>query len=65
MGGMPKLENFIELLQAQIANLDFEGKRQVLDMLGIKVWIDNHRVEVIGTIDEVCVTALPQSGLRY
>jgi len=48
---IPKLESFIERVQSQIATLDFEGKRLVLDMLGITVWLDGQTVEVTGTID--------------
>jgi site-specific DNA recombinase len=33
---IPKLENFVERMQDRIAALDFEGKRQVLDMLNIR-----------------------------
>lgn len=59
---IPKLENFIQHIQGRISALDLDGKRQALDMLGIKVWINNHSVEVTGMIEEKeCVTALPQS----
>jgi len=30
--------------------LDFESKRQVLDMLGITVWLDGENVEITGVI---------------
>jgi len=36
----------------------FEGKRQVLDMLDIKVWLDGESVEVTGVLpvtDDVIV----------
>ena len=46
----PKLESFIELMQGRISGLDFEGKRQVLDMLDIKVWLDGESVEVTGVL---------------
>jgi len=48
---IPKLETFIERMQAGIATLDFEGKRQALDMLNITVWLDGETVEITGTID--------------
>jgi len=48
---IPKLEQFIERMQGRISSLDFEGKRQVLDMLGITVWLDGESVEVTGVID--------------
>ena len=47
---IPKLEQFIERMQGRIAALDYEGKRQVLDMLGIKVWLDGESVEITGVI---------------
>jgi len=48
---IPNLESFIERMQDGIANLDFKGKRQVLDMLGITVWLDGKTVEITGTIE--------------
>jgi len=48
---IPKMENFIERVQCRIAALDFEGKRQVLDMLDITVWLDGDSVEISGVID--------------
>lgn len=48
---MPKLESFVERMQGHIGTLDFEGKRQVLDMLGITVWLDGQTVDITGVID--------------
>jgi len=48
---IPKLERFVELMQSRITALDYEGKRQVLDMLGITVWLDGDNVEIAGVID--------------
>jgi len=48
---VPKLESFVERMQDRISTLDFEGKRQVLDMLGITVWLDGKTVEITGVID--------------
>ena len=48
---IPKLETYIHELQEKISNLDFEGKRLVLDMLGTNIWLDGENVEVTGTID--------------
>ena len=48
---IPKLEGFIERMQSRLPQLDFEGKRLALDMLGITVWLDGENVEVTGTID--------------
>ncbi len=47
---IPKLESFIERMQSRISALDFEGKRQVLDMLNITVWLDGHGVEITGVL---------------
>jgi len=47
---IPKLESFIERMQSRISALDFEGKRQVLDMLNIKVWFDGENVEITGVL---------------
>ncbi|MFC1987120.1 hypothetical protein ACFLVH_01010 [Chloroflexota bacterium] len=46
-----QLETFIEKIQDSLPNLDFEGKRLALNMLGIKVWLDGETVEIAGTID--------------
>ena len=48
---VPKLEGFIRDIQDKLPDLDFEGKRLALDMLGITVWIDGENVEVTGTIE--------------
>ena len=48
---MPKLENFIERMQGRIGTLDFDSKRQVLDMLGITVWLDGQTIDITGVID--------------
>jgi hypothetical protein len=32
-------------------DLDYDGKRLALDMLGITVWLDGENVEVTGTLD--------------
>ena len=53
---VPNLERFIEAMQDKLPNLDFEGKRLALDMLGITVWLDGENVEVTGTIDPEAVT---------
>jgi hypothetical protein len=34
-----------------LPELDFEGKRQALDMLNITVWLDGEEVEITGNID--------------
>jgi site-specific DNA recombinase len=57
---IPKLESFIQRMQGRIAALDFEGKRQVLDMLGIKVWLDGESVEITGVIpiEDSCIVPM-------
>jgi hypothetical protein len=44
-------------------DLDFEGKRLALDMLGITVYLDGENVEVTGTIDPGIV--LTPSSLSF
>lgn len=47
---IPKLESVIKLIQEKLTTLDFATKRMALDMLDIKVWIDNYNVEITGSI---------------
>jgi site-specific DNA recombinase len=47
---LPKVKRFVELIQDKISTLDFESKRQTLDMLGIKVWLDGESVEITGVL---------------
>ncbi len=54
---VPNLERFIEDMQKQLQELDFEGKRLALDMLGITIHLDGESVEVTGTLD-------PKSSLQ-
>jgi len=64
---IPKLESFIERMQSRIAALDFEGKRQVVDMLNITVWLDGHSVEITGVLpvaDDVIVHTQSSSYAR-
>ena len=56
---LPKVERFVELMREKLCALDYETKRMVLDMLGIKVWLDGHNVEITGVLpvsDDVIVT---------
>ena len=59
---IPKLEDFIELMQGRISKVDFKGKRLALDMLGITVWIDGENVEVTGIIDPGFVLTPSSAG---
>jgi site-specific DNA recombinase len=47
---LPKLESFLQLVRSKIASLDFKTKREVLDMLEIKVWLDGCNVEIAGSL---------------
>ena len=47
---IPKMEEYIRLVQEKLTTLDFDMKRLALDMLNIKVWLDGQSVEVTGTI---------------
>ncbi|MFC1916974.1 zinc ribbon domain-containing protein, partial [Chloroflexota bacterium] len=47
----PQLEDFIREIQDKLPNLDFEGKRLALDMLGIKVYLNDQDVEITGVIE--------------
>jgi hypothetical protein len=48
---VPMLERFIEDMQNRLPDIDFEGKRTALDMLGITVYLDGENVELTGTLD--------------
>lgn len=48
---VPNLERFIEDIQKRLPELDFQGKRLALDMLGIQVWLDGEKVEATGIIE--------------
>ena len=48
---VPNLESFIKNIQDKLPNLDYEGKRLALDMLGITVWLDGENIEITGTIE--------------
>jgi hypothetical protein len=48
---LPNLERFIEDIRKHLPELDAEGKRTALDMLGITIWIDGENVEATGTLD--------------
>ena len=37
-------------MQSRMPILDFEGKRQVLDMLNITVWLDGETIDITGVI---------------
>ena len=47
---VPNLERFIEDFQKKLPNLDLEGKRLALDMLGITAYLDGENLERTGMI---------------
>ncbi|MBM2825537.1 MAG: hypothetical protein HW402_1201 [Dehalococcoidales bacterium] len=59
-----KLDAFIQTLHKGIANLDYEGKRLALEMLGITVWLDGVSVEITGKVDvdESSIEPMPLRG---
>ena len=59
---VPKLESFIQRIQGQISALDFESKRQALDMLDIKVYLDGENVDISGVIDTNIGVIVPTSS---
>jgi len=61
---IPKLEGFIERMQGRISSLDYEGKRQALDMLNITVYLDGGTIEITGTIEPDVVTVNMHSPER-
>jgi hypothetical protein len=48
---VPNLERFIDIFQNQLPDMNYEGKRQVLDMLGITIRLDRESIEITGIID--------------
>jgi len=62
---VPKLESFIQRIQGRISALDFEGKRQALDMLDIKVYLDGENVDITGVIDTNIGVIVPTSSLQW
>jgi len=48
---VPNMGRFIKDIQDRLPNLDFEGKRLALEMLGITVWLDGENIEVAGRIE--------------
>ena len=47
---IPKMEEYIQLMQKKLTALDFDMKRLALDMLNIKVWLHGQSVEITGAI---------------
>ncbi len=56
---LPKLEHTVELLREQLKNTDFATKRDFIESMGIRVWLDGESVEITGVMpvtDDVIVT---------
>jgi site-specific DNA recombinase len=47
---IPNLKQVIESMKDRLSALDFEGKRQMLDMLDMTIWIEGENVEITGII---------------
>ena len=62
---LPKLEAYIQLVRQKLTTLDFDMKRLALDMLNIKVWIDDLSVEITGTIpvEDVAIVTTSSSAI--
>jgi site-specific DNA recombinase len=54
---IPKLEHTIELLRQQLKDPDFAAKRDFIESMGIKVWLNGENVEITGTIptEDSCI----------
>lgn len=48
---LPNFEKFIEDMQRDLPNFDYDGKRRALDYLGITVWLDGQNVDITGIIE--------------
>ena len=51
-------------MQKRLPELNFEGKRLALDMLGITVWLDGECLEITGIIDPENVIVRTPSSRR-
>ena len=54
---IPKLEHTVELLRQQLKDPDFATKRDFIESMGIKVWLDGENVEITGFIpaETMCI----------
>ncbi len=54
---IPKLEHTVELLRQQLKDPDFATKRDFIESMGIKVWLDGENVEITGfiPIEDGCI----------
>jgi site-specific DNA recombinase len=49
---LPEMEARLQLIRQKLTTLDFDMKRLALEMLNIKVLVDNMNIEITGTITE-------------
>ncbi len=61
---LPKLEDFIRRFHDRMPDLDYQGKRDALEMLGITVSLDGENVEITGSLPEDVIASLPSRGRR-
>jgi len=57
---IPKMKDLLLYIQDRIADVDFNSKRQALEMLGIVVWLDGENIEITGVLDS-CITLTSSS----
>jgi hypothetical protein len=62
---IPNLERFIGFVHSRTSALDYESRREVLDMLNITVWIDGESVELTGVLDPECMIATTPSKNHF
>jgi hypothetical protein len=62
----PKLEHTVELLRQQLRDPDYTTKRDFIESMGIKVWLDGENVEITGFVPmEEGAIVHTQSSLNY
>jgi len=59
---IPKLEHTIELLRQRLKAPDFNTKRDFIESMGIKVWLDGENVDITGVIDMNLGVIVPMSS---
>lgn len=54
---IPKLEHTVELIRQQLKDPDFATKRDFIESMGIKVWLDGENIEITGAIpiEDSCI----------
>jgi hypothetical protein len=63
---IPKLEHTVELLSQQLKDPDYTTKRDFIESMEIKVWLDGENVEITGFMPmEEDAIVHTQSSLNY